>query len=181
MRQNEKQPNREVRTLESMQLGDRGKKREKENEGVSNWPQRSRRRCAQHVNTNPKSLKGFHPGEISARLRSQAFIIALERKWIRAGGGKAYQMSTFARAYRAVESHFHLFSSAILCDIKRHTAPTLLLSIQPPPVLILLASFSHIQTVPTLSVTIPSSFVSVCREITLPCHPSPAVQPQQHQ
>lgn len=68
--------NREVCVFESMQLRDR----EKERGRVSDWPQRSRRRCVQHVNTNTKSLKGLHPGELSAFLHSQAFITAIERE-----------------------------------------------------------------------------------------------------
>lgn len=174
MRQNEKQPNREVSAFESMQW-EMGKRRETEEERVSDWPQRSRQRCAQHVNTNTKSLKGFHPGEISARLRSQAFVTALERKWTGGGRGKAYQISTFARAYRAIESHFHLFSSAILCDIKTSQGPYTSPSHSAyscSHILGLLFTYSN--NVPTLSVTISSSFVSVGREIALPSHPSPA-------
>lgn len=38
-----------------------------------------------HVNTNTKSLKGFHPGK--SLILSQAFITATERSRLQGGGG----------------------------------------------------------------------------------------------
>lgn len=72
------------------------------------WPLRRRRECVLHVNTNTKSLKGFHPGK--SLIFSPAFITATERSRLEGGESNEYQTAAFASAYHVINSQFFNYS-----------------------------------------------------------------------
>lgn len=91
MRQNEKQPNREVCTLESMHLGGREKNGERQRKRESVTGHRGADKGVRSM-----SIQILSHSRASIQVKSQAFVTALERKWSGGGRGKAYQISTFA-------------------------------------------------------------------------------------
>lgn len=148
---------------------------ETEKERVSDWPQRSRQRCAQHVNTNTKSLKGFHPGEISARLRSQHSLQRQRENGL--GEGEAKHIK-YLHLPELIMQSSHIFTSF---HQRFSVTSNVTVALHFSFTFIFLASFLHIQTMPQLSLSQSLLPLFLSAEKSLPSHPSPGVQPQQHQ